>query len=68
MDNLKTEVIVIYSQVTVGIYNLNVEVIVIMTLCNWNSNGRKCFRLERCRLTDSVFEKLMNIKYNGHLV
>ena len=29
------------------------------------SIGRKYFQTERC--TDSVFEKLMNIKCNGHL-
>ena len=34
---------------------------------NWGSK-RGNFRPERCRLTDSVFEKLMNIKCNGHLV
>ena len=28
----------------------------------------KFFRPERCRLRDAVFEKLMNIKCNGHLV
>ena len=32
------------------------------------SIGGKFFRPERCRLSDSVFEKLMNIKCNGHLV
>ena len=32
------------------------------------SIGGKCFWPERCRLTDSLFEKLMNIKFNGHLV
>lgn len=31
------------------------------------SIGGKFFRPERCRLSDSVFEKLMNIKCNGHL-
>ena len=32
------------------------------------SIGGKLFRPERCRLSDAVFEKLMNIKCNGHLV
>ena len=32
------------------------------------SNGGKCFRPERYRLTDSVFKKLMNINRNGYLV
>ena len=32
------------------------------------SIGGKFFRPERCRLSDAVFEKLMNIKCNGHLV
>ena len=31
------------------------------------SIGGKFYRPERCRLSDSVFEKLMNIKCNGHL-
>ena len=31
------------------------------------SIGGKFFRPERCRLSGSVFEKLMNIKCNGHL-
>ena len=29
---------------------------------------REMFQPERCRLIDSVFGKLMNIKCNGHLV
>ena len=33
----------------------------------WGSNRGNVFRPERCRLTDSVFEKLVNIKCNGHL-
>lgn len=32
------------------------------------SIGSKFFRPERCRLSDPIFEKLMNIKCNGHLV
>ena len=32
------------------------------------SIGGKFFRPEKCRLSDTVFEKLMNIKCNGYLV
>ena len=44
------------------------EVIVIAIVSNWDSNKEKCFQPERCKLTGSIFEKLMNIKCNGHLV
>ena len=32
------------------------------------SIGGKFFRPERCRLSDSVFEKLMNVKCNRHVI
>ena len=51
-------------------------IVIVIVIDNYTSGpverlfsiGGKFFRPERCRLSDSVFEKLMNIKCNGHLV